>query len=387
MSASVSPSVASAAMRLVEDEKCPWCDQLIPHEKFDEIHARIAAKERQRTVEADARLKAQLAQERGQLEAKARADVELIRRQNAEAIQQVRAEAMNAAQAAMAEKLAQSEAGKVAADEKLKLLQNTHQAELNTRLQEQRASLEKAQTAAVSTEKANAFKERQKLEGKLQELQRALQKKTAEELGEGAEVDLFEALKAEFEGDRIKRVAKGSAGADIIHEVVHNGAVCGTIVYDSKNRNAWRNDYVTKLRQDQLAAKADHAILASAVFPSGAKQLHIQEGVIIANPARVVVLGEMLRKQVVQTHTLRLSNQAREQKTEQLYAFITSDRCAQLFERADSLVDDLLALEVKEVSAHEATWKKRGELLRSAQKVTGDLTAEIDRIVCAKDGG
>jgi hypothetical protein len=37
---------------------------------------------------------------------------------------------------------------------------------------------------------------------------RALENKTAEELGEGAEVDLFESLKSEFPEDNIRRVPK-----------------------------------------------------------------------------------------------------------------------------------------------------------------------------------
>ncbi|MCH8242906.1 MAG: DUF2130 domain-containing protein, partial [Planctomycetes bacterium] len=234
---------------------------------------------------------------------------------------------------------------------------------------------------AVNAEKSKAFNENLKFEEKLQELQRKLQKKTAEELGEGAEVDLFEALKTEFPSDQITRVNKGAAGADIIHKVVHNGQVCGCIIYDSKNRNAWRNDYVTKLRRDQLAAKADHAILSTQVFPAGARQLHIQDGVIVSNPARTVVLAQMLRKHVVQNHGLRLSNKARDQKTARLYEFITSERCAQLLDQIVTLTDDMLDLEVKEKKAHDATWKRRGEFIRSVQRTHGDFSAEIERII------
>src|ERR1700740_894306 len=59
------------------------------------------------------------------------------------------------------------------------------------------------------------------------------------------------------------------------------------LVYDSKNRTAWRNDYVDKLARDQIAAKAEHAVLSTLKFPADAKQVHVQDGVIIANPARV----------------------------------------------------------------------------------------------------
>ena len=111
-----------------------------------------------------------------------------------------------------------------------------------------------------------------RLEGQLQDMQRQLQKRTADELGEGAELELYDVLKAAFDGDKIRRVQKGTPGADIVHEVVHNGKVCGKIVYDSRTGN-WKNEYATKLREDQIAEKADHAILSSNKFPAGAKQL------------------------------------------------------------------------------------------------------------------
>jgi hypothetical protein len=186
-----------------------------------------------------------------------------------------------------------------------------------------REALEKAHTEAMNAEKAKSFAHNQKLEEKVPQLQRQLQEKPAHELGEGAEIDLFEELRRAFPGDQIHRVAKGVAGADIIHTVVTNRKQCGIIIYDAKNRATWQNRYSTKLRQDQIAAKADHAILSTAVFPAGAKQLHEQEGVILANPARVIALVHILRKEIVQAHVYRLSEEERTEKTARLYAFIT----------------------------------------------------------------
>jgi hypothetical protein len=157
-------------------------------------------------------------------------------------------------------------------------------------------------------------------------MQRALDKKSNEELGEGAEIDLFEALKQDFPEDKITRVKKGTAGADIIHVVLVQGRECGTVIYDSKNHKQFRNDHVAKLKIDQLAAKAEHAILSTHCFPKGAGQLHLQDGIVLANPARVVMIAAMIRKHLIQVHTLRLSGIEREHKTAALYDYITSDR-------------------------------------------------------------
>ena len=164
--------------------------------------------------------------------------------------------------------------------------------------------------AAVLAEKAKVLK----LQSELADMQRKLEGKSAHELGEGSEIDLFEQLRTAFEGDRIQRVPKGVNGADVIHEVVHNGKVCGKIIYDAKNRDAWQNGFATKLRADKLAQGADHAILSSNKFPKDKSQIHCQDGVIVAKPARVLAIVEILRDQLVRMHELRVSNEERGQQ-------------------------------------------------------------------------
>jgi hypothetical protein len=420
-------------------EQCPWCEQPIPNEKYEEISARIAAKERQRQAELEAKSKAEIeavrkqglaaleavkaevaareatAREQGkklaesayqtqlteaaeaaksaiEREASMKSQLQESRSQLMATVQKmntefaakeaaIRAETKSAVEASYSARVAETENARQLAEKKLAELQASQEAALNARLQEQREALEKHNQATLNAERAKAFEEKQKLESALQDVQRQLQKKTAEELGEGAEVDLFEELKAEFPGDKIRRVQKGTPGADVIHEIYNNGMLCGTVVYDSKNRSAWRTEYVTKLRADQIAAKADHAVLSSHAFPAGVKQLHIQDGVIVVNPARALVIATLLRKHVVQTYGLRVSNEERTNKTEALYAFITSDRCTQFLDDISTSTEDMEELDVKEKKAHDATWKKRGELIRSVQRSRGQLCDEIERII------
>jgi hypothetical protein len=265
--------------------------------------------------------------------------------------------------------------------QELQQFKQDHETLVAQRVKEVCQALEKDKTDALNAEKSKAFQENLKLQDKLQELQRQIDTKNAEELGEGAEVDLYEGLKAEFSDDRIDCVGKGAPGADIIHVVVHNGGDCGKIIYDSKNRNAWRNDYVTKLAQDQMSAKAEHAILSTHKFPGGRRQVCMQDGIVVANPARVVALVQILRRNILQGHIFRLSKEARTHKTAALYEFITSERFTQLFERIDTHAGDMLELQVKEQKAHTAHWKQEGELLRSVQRVRAEITFEIDQII------
>lgn len=274
---------------------------------------------------------------------------------------------------------------KAAAELQIQTLRDEQQKAINERVQEAREALDKSHRDSFNAEQAKHFEEKQKIQSKLDEVQRQLENKTAQELGEGAEVNLFDALKAEFLEDDITRVGKGAPGADIRHMVRHNGKECGLILYDSKNHKAWRSEFVTKLRDDQIGDKADHAILSSIAFPQGTKQVHIQDNVIIVNPARAVAIAQLVRRHVVQAHCLKLSNDDRERKSLELYSFITSERFGTLMAKLQATTESLNQLDVAEQATHNKVWQKRGQLIGSVVKTQADLRCEIDRIVGTAD--
>jgi hypothetical protein len=248
-------------------------------------------------------------------------------------------------------------------------------------ISELRTILETDRDQSVLKKQVEFTREREKWQKEVLDLQHKLQNKTADEIGDGAELNLFEALKAEFETDSISRVKKGQPGPDIRHEIRYNGEICGTIVYDSKNRQGWQLVYATKLRQDQLDAQADHAILATTVFPSGKKELCIESDVIVINPARAVPVVHLLRRALITMHVRGLSQKAKAEKTEQLYAFINSSVYQQRFEQIGSLNSDALELDVEEKKAHDVLWKRRGTILKRQSALLRELDTDVSSII------
>lgn len=350
------------------------------------FQARISEAEEAKTaaLQSSIVLSAQL----DQLRAEGEAAIKKVKQEAEARMSAARHEITASVESSMRDKIAIAEQAKadaeskvLASEQQLLMLKTSHEADIVQRLNEQREILERAQTDAVNVERQAAFEKELKLSNKVEELQRSLADKTAEELGEGAEINLYELLKTEFQGDRIERINKGQPGADILHTVIHKGKECGSIIYDSKNHNAWRNEFVTKLASDQMAAKSDHAILSTRKFPAGTRHLHVQDGVILVAPSRVSALVLIVRQHIIATHALRLSEEARTQKTAELYAFINSERFRDLFKRIDTQAEKLLDLQVKEKKAHDATWKTQGELIRSVQKVQAEICNEIDSII------
>jgi hypothetical protein len=355
--------------------RCPMCEQPIGQD----IARKIEAKQREHYEAALVKARAEAAGAAEQKVAAARAEAKLA----AEA-------AATARLADVQAKLAQAEQAKAAANEQVAALKAAEEAAIEKRvaevqegLQRQKEDLLREKEAAVLAEKAKVLK----LQSDLADVQRKLEGKSANELGEGSEVDLFEQLKAAFDGDRIVRVGKGVNGADVIHEVIHNGRVCGKIVYDAKNRNAWQNEFVTKLRADKIAQGADHAILSSNKFPKDKAQVHYQDGVIVAAPARVPAIVQLLRDQVVRMHELRVSKEGREQKSIEIYAFITSEHCKQLIDQVETQAARMLDLDGKEQEAHRRLWDQRKKLITTVQKARSDLVFEIDRIIGTAGNG
>ncbi len=397
-------------------EVCPLCDQEIPPGKLVEIQRR----ERDRAAKQSRELRellegekaAALARQEKRLQRAAAATAEKAELEARERESAARAGAKAQAESEVTAKLAELEVSRKNAEEatslateqleKLQSEQATAEAkfaerekaaraetraqtetELAARLAEQRESLDKAFAKESQKAESKAFSERQKLEAQLSRVQRELKKQLADEGGEEAELDLNDALREAFPKDSFRPIDKGS-GADLWQEVVANGEVCGLIIYDSRTRGAWRNHYVGQLKQDQLNANAGFAILATRKFPSRVRQLHVQNRVILAHPARVVALVSVLREQLINAHRLKISAQAREAKTAALYEFINSDRCHRIFEHHETLINELLSIDELEKKEHDKLWVRRGELLEETRRaIRIQLLEEIDRIVIA----
>lgn len=322
-------------------EKCPWCGQAITRQEYKRIRERIEAEGRARVAEVEKTLAERFAREQARAEAKKKSEIEAARRAGIKAAETL----------------------------------------INERLQGARESFEKRMREAIAAEKTKAYAERQKLDAQLQELQRRLQRRTAHELGEEGELDLYSELTRQFPTDQIERIKKGVEGGDIRVRVVQSGNVCGCILIEAKNTSRFMSKYVAKLRSDQLREKADHAILVTRVFPAGCEQLAVQSDIVIVAPQRLLVLMGLLRKQVISAYSARLSQEDRAEKASAIYRFVASDTFRQMLDQTCKLTDELTAIDRSEVAAHQRVWTRRAELVRAVQKANQDIATEIDAII------
>lgn len=409
-------------------DQCPLCGTELSQTKFREIRAKLRLEQEQKNREleeaklavkreAQQEFNKKLEQERTAAEKRARAEADKqvqkaigerdtlagrlktaeaevveIRKQAKEEVEKQRQAAEKKARAEVATQVQKLTSERDLASKKLKdvearepeirkQVEETAKKEWQKQLAEQRAALEKDKDKALLQKQAEQNRERESWQRKVKVLEHQLEKKTANELGDSGEIDVFEALRDAFQGDRITRIQKGQQGPDILHEVLHKGEVCGRIVTDIKNRQGWQNAYVTKLRQDKVEARAEHAILATTVFPAGKKELCIESDVIVVSPARAVYITELLRQAMIAMHIKGLSMKERSNKMSQLYNLITSDSYSKKFTEAGKLADDILDLDVQEVKEHNVVWRKRGTLATRLKKVIRDIETDVASII------
>lgn len=261
------------------------------------------------------------------------------------------------------------------------MLKAAHRAELQRSLDALRDSLNKAHARSLAELKADGFKREQFLEERLKDMAREMENKTAHELGEPAEIDLFETLTAAFAEDRISRIAKGVKGADVLIEVLDRDRVAGKIVIDSKNHKTWKSVFTVKLRADQIAAKADWAILSTAKFPTGTRQLVIRDKVIVADPARVVAVVHILREQIISSFIQKLSTNARHEKADLLYDFLLSPRCDDMLDELLRRTREIEMIDHEEAKAHKSVWSKRALSLQRIVAVHMDFSGVVADII------
>lgn len=373
----------------VQTEECPWCGSTISRQRFLEVQERIRVEERERLAQLESDL-------RQQLELTHAKDLQLAK----EAIEKRASEetskklgTLTADREAMAAKVKELEGREVTirqqalqeaeliAQECLRQSEEQKQKEMG----DLRSILEKDRDDSLLKKGSEFTREKEALQKKIQELDRQMKNMTANQIGDGAEVDLHEALKKAFPSDKIHRIKKGQPGADITHEVIHKGQSCGRIVYDSKSRQAWQNVFVTKLREDQMQAQAQHALLCTTVFPSGKKELCVLSDIIVINPARAGYIVEILRRALIAAYVQSLSLKQRQQKTDKLYQFIVSDAFTNRLRHVAQLNYEMLELDVQEKRTHDLTWKKRGTLLTRQGSALRDVDTEIAAIVEAPE--
>lgn len=221
------------------------------------------------------------------------------------------------------------------------------------------------------------------LKKSLEEAQRKAQQGSQQLQGEVQELDLEQMLKNAFPTDVVEPVEKGIKGADL-RQIVKTalGNICGIILWESKRTKAWSDSWITKLKDDLRAEKANVPVIVSTVLPKEIDSgLGLKDGVWVCSFPLVLPLAEILRQKLTEVAKARYLSQGRGEKADRLYSYITSHEFSQQVEAMVEVYKDMNGQILKERVAYEKLWKTREEqvkkLLLSTANVVGGIMGQV----------
>ena len=144
------------------------------------------------------------------------------------------------------------------------------------------------------------------------------------------------------------------------------------MIWESKNTKNWGGDWIKKLKDDQVEAKADLCIIVSQVLPEGVKGFGLVEGVWVTDLSHALPLAHALRHQLLQLAQVKASLVGKDEKMEILYKYLTSP---QFKNRMENIVNAFICMQQdhkKKKRAMQKHWKKREkEVERVIENTTG----------------
>jgi hypothetical protein len=139
----------------------------------------------------------------------------------------------------------------------------------------------------------------QSMQRTIEELKHKAERGSQQLQGEVQELELEALLRTKFPFDSIEPVPKGEFGGDIVQSVKSpGGQTSGTILWETKRTRNWSDAWLTKLREDQRAAKAEICVLVSNVLPKGVETFNLVDGVWVAHPRCVLPVAGFRRAAV-----------------------------------------------------------------------------------------
>lgn len=387
---------------------CPSCHS--PIEVTEILRAQITAEVRSENEAAARRQQAELSEMRRKLDAEqeaiesARESIQqqvknLLETQRSELLAKAKREAMQAVGVEMKDRdteLAELKTKLSAANDR-ELAFRKRERELETAKEELELKVARqidAERTRIREEAKHQLEEQHQLKdaekdkkisdlaAKIKDLQRKVEQGSQQLQGEVQELALEQLLEAAFPSDRIEPVGKGVNGGDNVQRVQNNGgAICGSILWESKRTKNWSHAWLAKARDDQRAARTDCVVIVTEAMPEGVRSFEKIEGVWVCSWSTAKALATALRFGLLEVGKARIAMQDQHEKAKLVYNYMTGTEFQQ---RVTGVVEALISMQVDLDSEKRSTkrlWSKREkQILRAVGNMAsfyGDLQGFI----------
>ena len=220
------------------------------------------------------------------------------------------------------------------------------------------------------------------MEREIDSLKRKVDQGSQQLQGEVHELDLEAILRAKFPRDMIEPVAKGERGADLLQRIFNAvGQPCGSILWEAKRTRNWSDAWLSKLRDDQRAAKADLALIVSHALPKEmTASFDLIDGVWVSEPRCAVPVAIALRESLITLAAARQAGEGQQTKMELIYQYLTGPRFRH---RVEAIVEKFVDMQAdldRERRTMTKAWSKREEQIRGVIETTAGMYGDMQGI-------
>lgn len=215
----------------------------------------------------------------------------------------------------------------------------------------------------------------------IEDLKRRAEQGSQQLQGEVLELQLEALIASRFPMDSQEPVAKGDFGGDLLHRVMApTGQTAGAILWEMKRTKNWSDGWLTKLRSDQRAAKAEVAILITDALPKSVETFDLVDGVWVAHPRYAIPVAVAIRQSLIDLSSARQSREGQETKMELVYSYLTGPNFRHRIEAIVERFSEMQADLNRERKATMRLWAKRETQIQGVIDTTVGMYGDLQGI-------
>jgi len=159
-----------------------------------------------------------------------------------------------------------------------------------------------------------------------------------------------------------------------------SGQVCGSILWETKRTKAWTDSWLSKLKGDQRAAKADLGLIVSHALPKEIDTFGYIDGVWVTSPKCAVPVAISLRESLNLMSGVKAAGEGQQTKSALMHEYLTGPRFRH---RIEAIVERFSEMQEDLASERKATmkrWSKREQQLHTVLDSTAGLYGDLQGI-------
>lgn len=260
-------------------------------------------------------------------------------------------------------------------------LELKYKKQLNEKLAQERDKLQESAHAEFTLKLREKEKMLEDQKAQIETMRKKIAQGSMQLQGEAQELILEERLAELFPQDEIAEVPKGVRGADVMQVVRDQGNTCGALLYESKNTQSFREDWIDKLRADQIEAGAQTTILVTTAMPKGFEGDFLTiKGVVVCTVRTFPVVAALCRAKLIDLKHQQSRFHMQKDTMGLLYNYLTGDEFRLHLEE---MVNGFISLKdqiEKEKRAFTKQWKERDAQLDKLMMNTSQIYGSIKGI-------